>query len=410
MDVYIHQRKVKLKPQDVLGKGGEAEVFRWQSDRVIKLFKPPNHPDYAGLPQAQQAATQRLATQPKKLRQFPSSLPSTVIAPQELVTDRSGQQVLGYTMPLVPDATALLHYGERRFRQGISPQQVVEIFRNLYDTVVQIHQQQVIIGDFNDLNVLVKDTIAYLIDADSFQFGAFPCMMFTARFVDPLLCDAQQNQPLLQQSHTATSDWYAFTVMLMQCLLFVDPYGGVYRPKDPAQQIPATARPLRRITVFHPEVRYPKPALPYDRLSDDLVDHFQAVFCQDWRGVFPRSLLDHLHWKACPTCGLDHARSHCPTCEAGLISHLKTSVTSPTAAIVASVVTRGTVIATAVFSTSGLILYAAPHTASGSKATLGWIYWQGNHFYQGDGTPLLEGTPSPHLDRKSTRLNSSHRT
>ena len=43
---------------------------------------------------------------------------------------------------------------------------------------------------------------------------------------------------VLHQPHTVASDWYAYTVMLTQCLLFVGPYGGIYRPKDPARRVP----------------------------------------------------------------------------------------------------------------------------------------------------------------------------
>ncbi|MBF2078053.1 MAG: hypothetical protein IGR76_05910 [Synechococcales cyanobacterium T60_A2020_003] len=219
-------------------------------------------------------------------------------------------------MPLLERADALLRYGERSFRQaGISNQTVVQIFQDLHDTVSKLHLQQVVIGDFNDLNVLVKGSEAYLIDADSFQFASFHCTVFTARFVDPLLCDPTANQPIRLQSPTLYSDWYAFTVMLMQSLLFVDPYGGVYKPKDPTQKVPHGVRSLHRITVFHPEVHYPKPATPYTVLPDDLLHYFQKVFIHDRREIFPRSLLDNLRWTQCLVCGKEHARNHCPNCQ-----------------------------------------------------------------------------------------------
>ncbi|MGA1410373.1 MAG: hypothetical protein ACO37W_11650 [Prochlorotrichaceae cyanobacterium] len=401
MEVYIRNRKVKLKPQQAIGKGGEAEVFQWKTDRAIKLFKSSTHPDYEGLPQEQQAAAERLRVHQHKLRQFPQALPATVIVPEDLVTDRTEQQILGYTMPLVKDATVLLRYSDRRFRQTVATQTVVTLFEHLHHTVAQLHQQQVVIGDFNDLNILVKGTdskpIAYLIDADSFQFANFPCGMFTARFVDPLLCDPQALQPLLQHPHTPCSDWYAFTVMLMQCLLFVDPYGGIYRPKDPLKQIPATARSLHRITIFHPEVRYPKPALPYDRLPDDLLHHFHQVFHQDWRGIFPAALLAQLHWTTCKTCGVEHARSHCPQCATAQVLPLSVSVVTRTPE---TTIVRGRVIATQVFQTKGLILHAASYPTS--KAPLTWIYWQEGHFYRGHNsmgaqTLLLDGDLTANL-------------
>lgn len=97
---------------------------------------------------------------------------------------------------------------------------------------------------------------------------------------------------------------------------FVDPYGGIYKPKASSQRILPGARSLHRITIFHPDVHYPKPAIPYWVLPDELLHHFQQVFEQDRRGVFPKSLLDNLRWTHCPTCGQEHARSVCPLCQA----------------------------------------------------------------------------------------------
>ncbi|MDJ0703683.1 MAG: hypothetical protein QNJ46_10425 [Leptolyngbyaceae cyanobacterium MO_188.B28] len=384
MDIYISQKKIRLSPKKAIGKGGEADVFKIGRDTALKVFKPPSHPDYAGMPQAQDAAKDRLALHQRKLPQFPQLLPERVIAPQQFATDQTGQQILGYTMPLLNQAEVLLRYRDRAFRQAIPTQRVIQIFQDLHNTLSKLHFVQIVIGDFNDLNVLVKDTAAYLIDADSFQFGCFPCQMFTARFVDPLLCDPQTTQPILQQAHTPNSDWYAFTVMLMQSLLFVDPYGGLYKPKDPEHRIPHSARPLHRITVFHPDVRYPKPALPYDRLPDDLLHHFHQVFEQDWRGEFPRSLLDTLHWTTCSTCGAEHARPQCPACST-VLAALQSPLTQREQV-------RGPVTATLMFRTEGVIL-----AASVEQDRLCWIYWQKGEFKREDGSVVLKGELQPNV-------------
>ena len=166
-----------------------------------------------------------------------------------------------------------------------------KFFQNLHKIVSQIHQTQVVIGDFNDLNILIKAQQPYLIDADSFQYGGYLCPVYTDRFVDPLLCDPKATQPIPTQPHNRTSDWYAFTLMLMQSLLFVDPYGGVYKPKNPQARIPHSTRPLKRITVFNAEVKYPKPALPYAILSDELLQYFHQCFEADQRGEFSSSII-----------------------------------------------------------------------------------------------------------------------
>ncbi len=383
MDVYIDGKRIRADPKKAIGKGGEADVFQLDQTIALKLFKPPTHPDYQGLPQEQQTARDRLQIHQQKLPHFPQHLPSRVIAPDSLATDKTGKTILGYTMPLLSGADPLLRYSERSFRQtGISAQTVVQIFQDLHDTLSKLHFHQVVIGDFNDLNVLVRDTDAHLIDADSFQFASFSCTVFTARFVDPLLCDPDAPQPILQKAPTVDSDWYAFAVMLMQCLLFVDPYGGIYKPKDPKQKVLQAARSLHRITVFHPEVHYPKPAIPYRVLPDELLHYFQQVFMHDRREAFPRSLLDHLCWTQCPTCGREHARDLCPDCQ-------------QTASIAVKAVTtvRGTVTATRLFQTEGVIL-----SATVEQGQLKWVYHDRGHFHREDGFVILKGELKPNLN------------
>ncbi|BDM80021.1 hypothetical protein [Acaryochloris marina] len=46
MDVYINQKRVRLRPQQAIGKGGEADVYRLNRTTAVKLFKPPSHPDF----------------------------------------------------------------------------------------------------------------------------------------------------------------------------------------------------------------------------------------------------------------------------------------------------------------------------------------------------------------------------
>lgn len=380
MKVLINGQKIRADPQKIIGAGGEAEVFDLGNGDALKLFKPPTHPDYRGLPQEQQNARDRLACHQQKLPNFPQPLPSRVMAPRHLARDPQGA-IVGYTMPLLSDAEPLLRYRDRAFRQnGIDQTTIVQIFQDLHDTVSKLHFAGIVIGDFNDLNVLIQGTHAYLIDADSFQFGGFPCRMFTTRFVDPLLCEWHASQPVLKLPHTADSDWYAFAILLMQCLLFVDPYGGIYKPKDSQKCLPHSLRPQHRITVFHPEVCYPKPAIPYRVLSDDLRHYFHQVFEQDWRGEFPRSLLDSLTWKICSSCHTEHARVACPNC----------TVSIPVQAVQTR--SKGLVQARIVFQTGGTIL-----TATVEQGPLKWLYHDRQQFCREDGSVILSGELQPNM-------------
>lgn len=385
MDIYIKGKKVKLSPQKSIGKGGEADVFDLGNNLAVKIFKQPDHPDYQGLPFEQKAAELRLKEHQLKLRNFPQFLPSNVITPQDLATDRKGQLILGYTMTLLSQTNPLLRYSDRNFRtqSGINQESIIKIFLNLYDTIIKLHQNQVVIGDFNDLNVLInQEEKAYFIDADSFQFQNFYCQVFTSRFVDPLLCDPLETSPILIKNHNKNSDWYAYHVMLMQCLLFVNPYGGVYKPKDQSKNIPHTARPLHRITIFDPEVKYPKPALPYSILSDDLLQQFHRQFLEDQRGIIPLNLLQNLRWTKCVNCGIEHARLTCPFC-----TQIKPQLTKVTPIFV-----KGSVTVTSIFKTEGIIL-----VTNNYENKLTYLYYEKGEFKREDQRIIFTGKLNPKM-------------
>jgi serine/threonine protein kinase len=380
-NVYIQGQKIRLKPTQAIGKGGEADIYDIGKGIALKLFKQPDHPDYQNLPAQQQLVKERLAEHQYKLRLFPNNLPDQVVKPLELVMDAAGTIILGYTMPLIINAEVLLKYSDRNFRNaGISNQNVIQIFKDLYSTVFEIHKTGVIIGDFNDLNVLVRENKAYLIDADSFSIPTFPCRVFTSRFLDPFLCDSQASQPILIESYTTDSDWYAFNVMLMQCLLFVHPFGGIYKPKQSSQKIPHEARPLHGISIFHPEVKYPKPAIPYQVLPDDLLHYFQQVFDRDQRGIFPKAFLDQLHWQKCHLCGIEHARSTCPNCVQ------RVPVAKPVTQVL------GNVKFNRIFTTEGVIL-----SATVQNGKLWWVYHKNGEFKREKGEVILTGPLDPTL-------------
>ncbi len=382
MDVLVNGKRIRLDPTQSIGKGGEADIFAIGGGTALKLFKPPTHPDLVGQAAEQRAARERLQTHQRKLPELvrlATVLPPSVITPQALATKTSTPEIVGYTMRFLDKSEVLLRYADKTFRSGgISHETVVAIFRDLCRTVEGVHRVGVI-GDFNDLNVLVKGTEAYLIDADSFQFGPYFCRVFTERFVDPLVCDPAGSSLVLAKPYTPASDWYAFSVMLMQSLLFVNPYDGIYRPKDPAKRIPHETRPLQRITVFHEHVQYPKPAIHYRVLPDELLDYWFRLFVKDERGPFPAALLQSLRWTTCPQCGTEHARMHCPQC----------ALTAP-AAVREVTRIRGTETATRIFRSRGTILAAATH-----QGTLSWLYHEAGAFKREDGSVVMTGDLDP---------------
>lgn len=363
-EYFVGKQTIRLSPTEVKGKGGEADIYR-QGNRAFKVFKTPSHPDVAGDPKLEREARERIAQHQKKLPALMKlNLPPHAAKPRELLLDKKGL-VAGYEMNFVDDAEVLFCYGDPGFREnGINDDIVRDAIVDLYKTVQGMHGAGVVISDFNDLNVLLKNgrPEAYLIDVDSAGFGSFFSVMFTSQFVDPLICKSTGSSPEMIRPHSPDTDWYAFCIMLMQSLLFVGPYGGVYRPKDLKKLIPHDARPLKRITVFDPEVQYPKPARPIKTLPDDLLEFFEQVFVKDKRGVPPLSLITNLRFAKCGTCGLVHARGVCPEC---------VGVTP----VMVKEIHLGTVKGTKVFETPGQILFA-----SMQGGTLKYVYHHEDHY------------------------------
>lgn len=312
--LYVSGKAHRLSPARLLGSGGEAEVFDLGDGTALKQWKPPEHPDFAGDAPAQAQARQRLDEQARKLPAFPAGLPRQVVTPREpAYADRAGTRLAGYRMDKV-EGVPLHHLGEPRWRRehGLAASDAVAPLRALAAAVEELHRRDVVIGDFNDLNVLVSGPEVHLIDADSFQFGSFRCAMFSERFLDPRLCAGGELVP--SRPHDPASDWFAFAVMLTRTLLLVGPWGGVYQPADPAKRCTAAQRVLRRLSIFEPEVLLPRAATPLAALPDEVRGYLRDVFAGVHQGAPPPWLWDRLRLTRCASCGLEHAQRRCPAC------------------------------------------------------------------------------------------------
>lgn len=396
--VYLNGQAIRLSKE--IGAGQEAVVYDMGNGQVAKLYRLPNDPYYAQSPDEQKAATARITMHQKKLAMYPRGLPNNIIVPSNLLTDKQGI-ILGYTMPFITGAETLLKYGDMGYRQSmnISNNEIRDIFINLHTTLQALHEKQVIVGDFNDLNILVKNKHVYMIDTDSYQFGPWMSTMYTDKFIDPLLCDTiiKNNNPFwtMTRNHTFNGDWYAFSALLFKSLLFVDPYGGIYKPKDPNKKVKQQFRPSKRIHVFAPEVLYPKHAYPYRALDANTLRYFQEVFSKDKRGEFPLSLLKNMQWKYCKACASEYATPICPICNAGHI-HIAFPIS-----------VTGNVQVKEVFVTNGTILFADMQ-----KGKLVYVYHENDQYKRETDRVILPGPLSRSLhiaiNGTSTVLSEAH--
>jgi len=295
--INIDARMISLPDKDVIGVGGEATVFRCNGE-AVKLYLTPDA-----------AREQKL----KAMLPLAAALPAAVIAPQKLAFDEKGKHVVGFTMRLLPsDMTEIRHLSSKKHRaqHNIQTPQIAALFAQIGETLSQIHRAGMVVGDFNDLNVMFKESDALFIDTDSFQFGVYPCMVGTETFIDPNLynCDLASS-PLFRAEH----DWYAYAVLLFKSLLLAHPYGGVH-----ASIKTLTQRAYQKVSVFNADVTYPKIAYPLELIDDTLLNTFIDWFEKGRRGVFPLDQVQQylLTLKTCVFCSETYpaSRTRCPHC------------------------------------------------------------------------------------------------
>ena len=238
-------KQITLSKQ--IGEGGEARIFSVPGGLVAKVYKGPDDPSFATGGSEEQrnrdGAGRKLREIWGKLAAFPSGLPASVVSPIELIA--SGGANVGYLMPSVASPHARMRdWMDRTVFKSLSIDTVREAFIQLASTLPQLHGRGVVVGDFNDLNVLIPVSGPVLIDADSFQYGKFPCRTFQTRFVDPRICEQAGSSFTMTKPHTPDTDWYALLIMLYQVLRGIGPYDGIHKPKG-AKPVPHGLRPLQ---------------------------------------------------------------------------------------------------------------------------------------------------------------------
>lgn len=300
------RRAVSLRPEDVLGEGGEAVVYRVEG-RAVKLFR-----------QASAAREDKV----RALLALAPRLPREAIAPEELVVDASrgpgAGRVVGFAMALLDPALeplAVLSRKAFRAARGLRGADVAAVFARLARALRAVHAAGLVVGDLSDQNELFSAGEVALVDVDSFQAPGFPCEVATEAFLDPRLYGPDPAAPALSpggpRRFDEASDWWAYAVLLFRSLTLLHPFGGV----DPA--LPTLARrALARRSVLSDGVRLPTGAeariagLPRPALLA-----FERVFEGGARDL-PGELADELA-RSLTTCGcgVDHEQGRaCPAC------------------------------------------------------------------------------------------------
>lgn len=251
--------------------GGEASVYV-HGNRAYKLY---HEPDTKMLPQ-------------RKMQELAAIKNGQVIIPQEVIYDATSGKALGYTTDFVSDAEPLLKLFTRTFKtdNNITFAMVNELVKQMQLVVSDVHKNQCLIVDLNELNVLVKNTDftkPWFIDTDSYSTPSYKATAIMDSVRDRRV-SKYDSKGVLHYNPDQMSDWYSWAILTFWLYTNIHPYRGAhdkYKPRDKQKQMDDG------ISIFHPGVRVPPVANDFKVIPKRHLDWYKEVFLNNDRSVPP---------------------------------------------------------------------------------------------------------------------------
>lgn len=167
----------KIKLTKFIAAGGEGELFETDNGLVCKIYK--------------QERLTNLRKRKLELMLSKNISIKGVCLPKELVFN-SHNQFVGYLMNNAKGSILQTSVFGKPVLQNKFPkwkrENLVQLALTITQTIKQLHDRNIIIGDINPSNILVVDeNTVFFVDTDSYQVENFPCPVGTPIFTAPEL-------------------------------------------------------------------------------------------------------------------------------------------------------------------------------------------------------------------------------
>lgn len=314
----INLTKTQLNKLPKLAEGGEAIIYAYDKNTVLKIFKNP-----AVLPIKQQKVESMLG---KTARGGTAVLPIDVV----LINGKFA----GYQMIVIQDADPLHNFTKARFVRdhGLNNLDALQIVTQLSHAKDDVHSAGFVIGDVSDNNFMASVSPGhrtYMIDTDSWGGNGFPPDAYTETFTPP---EAYSSRGM---KLTKETDNFGFRVLAFNVLTRIHPFGGSYK-KNPNMN--TVERIKNRLSLLgQHDIVYNDTLFNWSWMSPKLIETMKEGFEGDRRDSITAELDEQLaHSKLCKIHGLYYFDRYtdCPLCSgvAKLKPVIQVITTVPTAA------------------------------------------------------------------------------
>lgn len=221
---------IALADSDLLGKGGEARVYRVPNDPsvVAKIWHKPTEERSAKL-------SAMLANPPSNPTAAQNH--TSIAWPTEVLRSAATSGLaVGFLMPFVGGMSPVIDYFNPKTRRSKCP--LFNYFylhrtaRNLVIAIRALHERNYVIGDLNESNVLVAETaLVSIVDTDSFQVWdsskgkLYRCRVGKPEFTPPEI----QGKTFGMVDRGVEQDLFGLGIILFQLLMEgTHPFAGNY--------------------------------------------------------------------------------------------------------------------------------------------------------------------------------------
>jgi serine/threonine protein kinase len=284
-----HHQKYQLTRE--IHKGGEGSIWEVQSHPylVAKIY----HEDKRS--ETRFRKLQIMIAHPPRNPTQHLNHPSFVW-PTEILYNPQDRQPIGYLMPKIQNMHPIFYAFTPKSRQKIAAlrnfqhRHLVRIAHNIAATLAELHKANYVVGDINELNILVNEkALVTFVDTDSFQVidpntqEVHPCPVGRLEYTPPeiykLLAQGKKFEDFLQEPH---HDDFGLAVIVFRLLMegafpFADT-SGRGKPMEQVELIMKGIFPYDPIVQAKLGLKAPAHALLYEILSPELQNLFKLAF------------------------------------------------------------------------------------------------------------------------------------
>ena len=296
-----------------IAEGGEGQIYIGKTTGdVLKVFKPGAYLD---------------AKRNKLEILLHTKLPTTVVAPKDLLYNYAGD-FIGYVMPNLHEIEEFRALTSRKTlaAYNIHIIDILHMLVSVRDTILELHPQNIFIGDLNDANVVFTGGLdARILDVDSWSIGSYPCVVAMDSFKDPKLKGTNFN---------ANTDAYSFAILAFKSLTRLHPFGGTVSPNMDLLERMSKGR-----SVLNPKVKAIIPRIidPWEYMYPGFLEDLSRIYDQGVRIMLVKSLDEFAeNLTRCQAHGNDYYAKYdkCPVCFKATLKPIQPQKVPTTAGII----------------------------------------------------------------------------